>query len=81
MNSVDTDENMPVSVVMGDVNGLKITNDVFGHQAGDSLLRHVAELLKKNCRKDDLIARWGGDEFVIIMPKTSLRTAEKILKT
>jgi diguanylate cyclase (GGDEF)-like protein/PAS domain S-box-containing protein len=80
MKKLDTAENLPISVIMGDVNGLKITNDVFGHEAGDTLLRNVAETLEKNCRKDDLIARWGGDEFVIFMPGTSLTTAEEIIQ-
>lgn len=80
MNRLDIAENLPISVVMGDVNGLKVTNDVFGHEAGDALLRHMAESLKKNCRKNDLIARWGGDEVVIFMPRTSLAAAEEIIQ-
>lgn len=73
-------ENLPLSVIMGDVNGLKFTNDVFGHRAGDALLIHVAELLTKHCDKDALIARWGGDEFVAILPKTPLSTAEELIQ-
>ncbi|MEL7624218.1 MAG: HD domain-containing phosphohydrolase [Clostridiales bacterium] len=80
LNSIDSPENLPLAVIVCDVNGLKITNDVFGHEAGDSLLRHVADLLEKTCRKGDLIARWGGDEFVIIMLRTSLGEAEKTIK-
>lgn len=77
MNSI---ENLPVSVVMGDVNGLKLTNDVFGHKAGDALLNHAAAILKENCREGGLVARWGGDEFVVIMPRTDITTAEKIVE-
>ncbi|HWQ79829.1 MAG TPA: PAS domain S-box protein [Anaerovoracaceae bacterium] len=79
VSRLDTAENLPISVIMGDVNGLKITNDVFGHKAGDSLLQHVAETLQASCRKDDLIARWGGDEFVVIMPRTDIITAEQTI--
>ena len=79
LSHMDSAEHLPLSVIMGDVNGLKITNDVFGHEAGDRLLRHVAGQLEKNCRKGDLIARWGGDEFVVFMPRTKLKEAEKMI--
>ena len=72
-------EDLPISVIVGDVNGLKLTNDVFGHKAGDSLLKHAAEILKRNCREGGLVARWGGDEFVVIMPRTDIAAAEKIV--
>jgi diguanylate cyclase (GGDEF)-like protein len=71
---------LPMAVVMGDVNGLKITNDIFGHEAGDILLKKVAEILTANCRARDVIARWGGDEFLIIMPNTSAKTARGIIE-
>lgn len=80
LHRLDTEKNLPISVMMGDVNGLKITNDVFGHKAGDILLQNVAELLQKYCREQDLIARWGGDEFVVFMPRTPLKEAEKIIE-
>jgi len=70
LNKIDTTDNLPLSVIMTDVNGLKIINDSFGHKAGDELLKKVAEVLKKVSRDDDIIARLGGDEFVIILPKT-----------
>ena len=54
---------------MGDVDGLKLTNDIFGHAAGDRLLKKVAEVLRNVCRKDDIIARIGGDEFIILLLK------------
>lgn len=79
MGRLDVAENLPISVIIGDVNGLKITNDVFGHVAGDTLLQNVTTLLRKNCKKDDLIARWGGDEFVVFMPRTSLKDAEEVI--
>ncbi len=81
MSRLDRAENLPIAVVMGDVNGLKLTNDVFGHQAGDILLQSVANVLQENCKEEDLVARWGGDEFVIFMPRTSLRQAEAIIQT
>lgn len=80
MPAFDIAENLPIAVVMGDVNGLKITNDVFGHGMGDQLLRHMAASIKRHCRAEDMIARWGGDEVVIFMPRTDLARAEEIVR-
>ncbi len=77
---VDLEENLPITIVMGDVNGLKITNDVFGHAKGDLLLKEMAKTLKSYFRKTDIIARWGGDEVIIIMPRTKPDVAEEIVE-
>ncbi len=79
MRRLDKPEYLPLSVIMGDVNGLKLANDVFGHEQGDQLLRGIAESLKANCRTTDRIARWGGDEFLILLPRTSPEKAESIM--
>ncbi len=76
---LDTDRNLPITVVMGDVNGLKLTNDVFGHAAGDMLLKCIAQVFRQICRADDIIARWGGDEFVLLLPKTNAADAAAIV--
>jgi len=80
LTRLDTERNLPMTLVMGDVNGLKIINDSFGHDFGDGLLKKTAETIKKECRADDIIARLGGDEFVIILPKTDPCEAEQIIK-
>ena len=68
----------PVSIVMVDVDKLKITNDTLGHAAGDELLRETADLLKSVFRAGDVLARIGGDEFSALLPSTELATAEEI---
>ena len=80
LKRLDTGRNLPMTIVMGDVNGLKLINDSFGHATGDELLKKVAEVLRKGCRADDIIARLGGDEFVILLPKTDVNETEHIIK-
>ena len=76
---LDTERNWPISVVMGDVNGLKLVNDAFGHDVGDDLLHTAAQAILKACRADDIVARWGGDEFIILLPKTGRDEAREIV--
>lgn len=64
-------ENLPISLLVGDVNGLKLTNDAFGHEEGDRILKAISRVLKSSSRDDDIVARLGGDEFAIILPKTN----------
>lgn len=79
MRVMDVSRYLPLSIVMGDVNGLKITNDVFGHEAGDRLLRKVADTFRENCRENDVITRWGGDEFLILLPETPESAAKEFI--
>jgi len=76
---LDVQRNLPISLTMIDVNGLKLFNDAFGHLMGDRLLKRVAEVLKNECRADDIIARTGGDEFVVLLPKTPSDAAVAIM--
>jgi diguanylate cyclase len=75
---LDTKRQLPLSIIMGDLNSLKLTNDTFGHIAGDKIIKETAEVLRKICRSDDILARWGGDEFVVLLPKTSTHDTEDI---
>lgn len=78
LRRIDTARNLPISILMGDANNLKLTNDIFGHAVGDMLLERIAKVMQNLCRADDIIARWGGDEFVLLLPKTSAEEAERI---
>lgn len=71
-------EALPLSIIMVDMNGLKLINDVFGHQQGDLLLQSMARVLQNSCRQTDIIARWGGDEFVILLPNSDQENGRKI---
>ncbi|MEN6391510.1 MAG: PAS domain S-box protein, partial [Syntrophomonas sp.] len=79
LHRLDEGQALPLSLIMGDVNGLKLINDALGHQEGDKILTAVAELLKEFCRGEDIVARWGGDEFIILLPRCSSQDAEKIV--
>lgn len=68
----------PVSVLMADIDGLKKVNDAFGHAAGDALIVHAAHRLKSACRKEDIVCRIGGDEFVALLPKADAAVAASI---
>jgi len=80
MKRLDTKRNYPLCLMSLDVNGLKLTNDAFGHDAGDKLLKNVAHILEKTCRRTDIIGRFGGDEFVILLTNTNKNQAEEIKK-
>jgi diguanylate cyclase (GGDEF)-like protein len=67
---LDADPSEPFSVIMLDVDGLKQVNDARGHAAGDAVLKRVASVLTSNLRSVDVVTRWGGDEFVLLMPGT-----------
>ena len=66
------------SLILIDLDYFKAVNDTFGHDVGDQVLMHVADFLSANVRKQDLIARWGGEEFVILLGDTSIEQSEQI---
>jgi diguanylate cyclase (GGDEF)-like protein/PAS domain S-box-containing protein len=87
MARLERGRNFPVSVIMADVDHLKQTNDQYGHAVGDTLLKHIAQVLSAAFRAEDVVARVGGDEFAVLLPatdansaKTSLQRVQKIIQ-
>jgi len=80
LKRLNTERQLPLSIIIADVNSLKLINDAFGHTRGDELLKTCAKIFKNCLRKEDIIARWGGDEFAVILPKTSNETAKELTK-
>ena len=72
--------NSPLCVAMLDLDKFKPFNDTFGHDAGDSLLRQLGQMLREKLRKSDIACRYGGDEFVLVLPDLSLADAQRRLE-
>ncbi|MFH1282963.1 MAG: GGDEF domain-containing protein [bacterium] len=66
------------SIIFGDLDHFKKINDTYGHECGDRLLQKVAVVLKSTLRHQDVVSRWGGEEFVILLPDTSLENARYV---
>jgi len=76
---LDMEEQLPFSIIVGDINGLKIINDALGHLEGDKLLVKISKIIMEGCKATDVVARVGGDEFTILLPKTTNEEAIKII--
>jgi len=70
----------PLSVAMVDLDNFKLVNDTYGHQIGDEVLIQVAQILSENCRATDTVGRYGGEEFIVIMPDTNGQDAALLLE-
>ncbi|SFG12345.1 PAS domain S-box-containing protein/diguanylate cyclase (GGDEF) domain-containing protein [Desulfotomaculum arcticum] len=79
MQRLEREEFDPVGIIVCDVDGLKLVNDTLGHDAGDKILKTAAEMFKKSFRKDDIMARIGGDEFAILLPNCQVELIENAI--
>jgi len=73
-------KNYPFSIILADIDDFKQVNDKYGHLCGDTALKEVAERMKEALRKEDIIGRWGGEEFIVILPFADLKSAKKVAK-
>lgn len=77
---LDGESCLPLSVIIGDINGLRLINNRYGQAEGDRIIRATAKIFRESCRKEDIPVRTGGDEFTILLPRTSAAEARRIMK-
>jgi len=75
---MDVPRKLPLSIILCDMNGMKRINDTFGHKSGDDALKKIADSIRNSIRNEDVVSRWGGDEFVVLLPSTEHTEAGRI---
>lgn len=78
MDRLAASRRLPITLLVADMDYLKVVNDNYGHKMGDQYLKAAAKILKKSSRDEDVVARIGGDEFAIILPETGFKAADKV---
>jgi len=79
LSRLNNSREYPITIIVADLDCLKLFNDTVGHEQGDRLLKECAAVLRKSLRSADILARIGGDEFIIILPRTDAETGKKIV--
>lgn len=79
ISSMQTEKHLPLGLILGDLNYLKIVNDTFGHKQGDNIIKLAAQTILLNVGSKDLVFRIGGDEFLILLPNTDEASVKSII--
>lgn len=74
------EECLPIGIIMGDINGQKVANDTLGHLIGDRIIKTAANILKQVCKNQGQVFRWGGDEFIMVLPNCNEKKCDAIIK-
>jgi len=77
---LDKENFIPLSIIVGDINGVRLINDAFGHNEGDKIIIETAKIMQSSCRHGDVLARTGGDEFSILLPNADRDELSKIIR-
>ncbi len=77
---IDKAKNLPLSIVIGDLNGLKLINDMLGHEKGDEVLKRMSDIIMDACEDHYIPIRYGGDEYCVVMPNTTRDQAQDFIK-
>lgn len=80
VKELNYEKHLPLGIIMGDVNGLKLVNDTLGHLEGDRLLKDIAKVLSNACSQKGFVFRWGGDEFIVLLPNCNEMQCEGIIE-
>ena len=81
IRELDDEHSLPLGIIMGDVNGLKLINDSLGHLEGDKYLKDISNIIKASCNNLGFAFRWGGDEFVLLIPNCDEKICDKVIET
>ncbi len=80
LKRLDTERQLPLGVIVADINDLKLVNDIYGYAKGDKFITGAAKMIKKSCRSEDIVTRWGGDEFVILLPQVTSEELQAVVE-
>lgn len=78
LSRLDNERHLPLSVIIADIDGLKLINDSFGHPRGDQLIIKASKAIKTGIRSSDIVARIGGDEFIVLLPSTEKKQVKEV---